>query len=144
MPAWVSDGVEDYLRRVPREFACSVTEIKPEARGSKEVSKLLAAEAARIQAALPAGTLRVILDPHGDVLTTVQFAEKLKHWMTQGRDVGFIIGSADGLDPILKKTADLQLALSAFTLPHGLARVVLAEQVYRAVSWLNNHPYHRE
>jgi 23S rRNA (pseudouridine1915-N3)-methyltransferase len=144
MPGWVSDGIEDYLRRIPREFACNVTEIKPEPRGSKAVSKLLAAEAARIQAALPANALRVILDQHGDALTTAQFAEKLKQWMLQGRDVGFIIGSADGLDSTLKKTADMQLALSAFTLPHGLARVVLVEQVYRAVSWLDNHPYHRE
>jgi 23S rRNA (pseudouridine1915-N3)-methyltransferase len=144
MPGWVKEGVEDYVRRMPRDFPCSITEIKPEARTGKDVSRVLAAESARIETALPGACIRVILDERGDLLTTARLADKFKVWMQDGRDVGFVIGSADGLDPQLKKSADLLLALSAFTLPHGLARVVLVEQLYRAFTLLNNHPYHRE
>jgi 23S rRNA (pseudouridine1915-N3)-methyltransferase len=71
-------------------------------------------------------------------------ARKLTTWMQGGRDVAFMIGSADGLDQELKADADILLALSAMTLPHAMARVLLAEQLYRATSMIQNHPYHRE
>ena len=144
MPAWVKAGVDDYLRRMPRELSCTLTEIKADTRAGMAVAQLLAAEAARIEAALPDGAVRVVLDERGSMLTTQELAEKFARWMQDGRSVAFIIGSADGLDASLKKKADLRLALSAFTLPHALARVVLVEQLYRVFSLLKNHPYHRE
>ena len=98
----------------------------------------------RIEAVLPKGGYLVALDERGTDLTTMQLSQQLTHWQQQGRDVTFIIGGADGTAAQLRQDADLLLGLSAFTLPHGLCRVMLAEQLYRAVSLLAGHPYHRE
>jgi len=106
--------------------------------------QLLAAEAARIEAAIPAGALRVACDEHGKDLTTMQLSEKLRQWQDSASDIALVIGGPDGLAPSIKDSARLTIRLSSMTLPHGLARVLLAEQVYRAWSILQNHPYHRE
>ncbi|MBP5996750.1 MAG: 23S rRNA (pseudouridine(1915)-N(3))-methyltransferase RlmH [Azonexus sp.] len=143
-PEWVSAGCAEYLKRMRRELPASVSEIKPEARGSKTREQLLAAEKTRIRDALPAGCRIVVLDEKGDDLTTLKLARRLEAWMQDGRDVALLIGSADGLDDEFKQQADDRLRLSSMTLPHGLARLVLCEQLYRAVSVLKNHPYHRE
>jgi 23S rRNA (pseudouridine1915-N3)-methyltransferase len=143
-PAWVSDGCADYLKRLPRELPVSVTEIKPEPRSSKTREQLLAAEKSRIRNALPASCRIVVLDEKGDDLTTLKLSQRLESWMQDGRDVALLIGGADGLDEEFKRQADDSLRLSSLTLPHGLARLVLCEQIYRAVSVLKNHPYHRE
>ena len=105
-------------------------------------SKMLDAEAARI-VAVSAGRRIVALDERGTSLTTRRFADKLVQWRDAGADVDFVIGSADGLARSVKSNADVVLALSALTLPHGLARVLLVEQLYRAHSLLTGHPYHR-
>ena len=143
-PEWVSAGCAEYLKRMPRELPASVTEIKPEARGSKTREQLLSAEKARIRDALPSASRIVVLDEKGDDLTTLKLARRLEVWMQDGRDVALLIGGADGLDEEFKQQADDKLRLSSLTLPHGLARLVLCEQLYRAVSVLKNHPYHRE
>lgn len=143
-PGWVSEGCAEYLKRMPRELPASVTEIKPEPRGSKTREQLLLAEKARIRDALAAGSRLVVLDEKGDDLTTLKLARRLETWMQDGRDVALLIGGADGLDEELKQQADDKLRLSSLTLPHGMARLLLCEQLYRAVSVLKNHPYHRE
>ena len=143
-PDWVSAGCAEYLKRMPRELLASVTEIKPEARGSKTREQLLAAEKGRIRDALPGGSRIVVLDEKGDDLTTLKLARRLETWMQDGRDVALLIGGADGLDEEFKQQADDKLRLSSLTLPHGLARLLLCEQLYRAVSVLKTHPYHRE
>ncbi len=143
-PAWVNDGCAEYLKRMPRELPASVSEIKPEQRGSKTREQLLAAEKSRIRDALPGSCRLVVLDEKGDDLTTLKLARRLEVWMQDGRDVALLIGGADGLDEEFKQQADDRLRLSSLTLPHGLARLVLCEQLYRAVSVLKNHPYHRE
>ena len=143
-PGWVSEGCAEYLKRMPRELPASVTEIKPEPRGSKTREQLLAAEKARIREALPGSCRIVVLDEKGDDLTTLKLAKRLEVWMQDGRDVALLIGGADGLDPALKARAAEKIRLSSLTLPHGLARLLLCEQLYRAVSVLKNHPYHRE
>lgn len=143
-PAWVNEGCAEYLKRMPRELPASVTEIKPETRGSKTREQLLAAEKTRIREALQAGSRIVVLDEKGDDLTTLKLAKRLEAWMQDGRDVALLIGGADGLDEELKQQADDKLRLSSLTLPHGMARLLLCEQLYRAVSVLKNHPYHRE
>ena len=104
---------------------------------------MLAAEALRIRAAC-AGHAVVALDERGEPWTTRQLAQKLQRFRDAAQDVAFVIGSADGLDDGVKRDAAAVFALSALTLPHGLARVVLAEQLYRAVSVLEGHPYHRD
>lgn len=143
-PAWVNEGCAEYLKRMPRELPASVTEIKPEGRGSKTREQLLAAEKGRLREAMATGSRLVVLDEKGDDLTTLQLARRLEAWMLDGRDVSLLIGGADGLDEEFKQQADDRLRLSSLTLPHGMARLLLCEQLYRAVSVLKNHPYHRE
>jgi 23S rRNA (pseudouridine1915-N3)-methyltransferase len=143
-PDWVSAGCAEYLKRMPRELAASVVEIKPEPRGSKTREQLLAAEKSRIRDAMPGSCRIVVLDEKGDDLTTLKLAKRLEVWMQDGRDVALLIGGADGLDEEFKVQADDRLRLSSLTLPHGMARLLLCEQLYRAVSVLKNHPYHRE
>ena len=118
--------------------------LKPEPRESgKTVPQLLAAEAARIAAACK-GALTVALDERGKAWTTHALAAQLARWRDEARDVAFVIGSADGLADAVTRDAAAIVALSALTLPHGLVRVLLAEQLYRAASLLTGHPYHRE
>ena len=143
-PDWVDAGCAEYLKRMPRELATSVVEIKPEPRGSKTREQLQAAEKGRLREAMPQGCRIVVLDEKGDDLTTLQLAKRLETWMQDGRDVALLIGGADGLDEELKRQAADKLRLSSLTLPHGMARLLLCEQLYRAVSVLKNHPYHRE
>ena len=118
--------------------------VKAETRGSKTAEQLMAAEATRLEAALPKGVRRVILDERGTRLTTVQLAARMEAWQHDGRDVALLIGGPDGLHPDLKATADETLRLSDLTLPHAFVRVLLAEALYRAWTVLVNHPYHRE
>jgi 23S rRNA (pseudouridine1915-N3)-methyltransferase len=127
-----------------REFTLELVELKPEPRDrGKTTAQILVAEAARIADAT-GGYYVVALDERGQAWTTAEFAAKLAAWRERALAVAFVIGSADGLAPAVKRNADVVLALSALTLPHGLARVVLAEQLYRATSMLSGHPYHRE
>ena len=144
MPPWVAAGYAEYARRLPREYAMDLVELKPASRdGAKPAGQLLAAEAVRIRAAC-AGCTVVALDERGDGWTTRELAQRLQGWRDSAQDIAFVIGSADGLDDALKRDASARFALSALTLPHGLARVILAEQLYRAVSVLTGHPYHRD
>ena len=143
-PDWVSAGCAEYLKRMPRELPASVTEIKPEPRGSKTREQLLAAEKSRLREAVPGSCRIVVLDEKGDDLTTLKLAQRLEGWMRAGGDTAFIIGSADGIDDELKSGADDTIRLSSLTLPHAMARLVLCEQLYRAFSVVRNHPYHRE
>lgn len=144
LPGWVAQGCAEYVKRMPRELPLGVVEIKPEPRGSKTREQLLAAEKARLQAALQSYGRIVVLDERGEDLTTMKLAQRLEDWMRDGRDTAFLIGGADGLDEDLKRGADDRLRLSSLTLPHAMARLVLCEQLYRAVSVVKNHPYHRE
>jgi len=144
MPAWVDAGYDDYARRMPRELPLELIELKPEPRDrGKPVAQMLAAEAQRIRTASP-GRTRVALDERGAPWSTRMLADRLRTWQDAGDDVSFVIGSADGLDPSIKEEAAALFALSALTLPHGLVRIVLAEQLYRAVSLNAGHPYHRD
>jgi 23S rRNA (pseudouridine1915-N3)-methyltransferase len=143
-PAWVNEGCAEYLKRMPRELPATVLEIKPEPRGAKTREQLLSAEKGRIRDALPGSYRLVVLDEKGDDLTTLKLAKRLESWMQDGREVVLLIGGADGIDEELKQEAAEKLRLSSLTLPHGMARLVLCEQLYRAVTVLKNHPYHRE
>ncbi|KAB2964352.1 23S rRNA (pseudouridine(1915)-N(3))-methyltransferase RlmH [Zoogloea sp.] len=145
MPDWVDTGFEDFARRMPRELPLQLIEVKAEPRTTgKTVEAMMAAEAARIEAALPARCRRVILDERGEDITSRALARRLENWQAGGDDVAIIIGGPDGLDPALKASAHETMRLSSLTLPHALVRVMLAEAIYRAWSLLKNHPYHRE
>lgn len=145
MPEWINTGFSEYAKRMPREARTELIEVRPEPRTSgKNVAQIMEAEAQRIHAALPRDALTIALDERGAHWTTRQLADRMQEWMQSGRDVAFVIGGADGLHEDVKKGAQHLLALSAMTLPHGMVRVLLAEQLYRAHSLLHNHPYHRE
>jgi 23S rRNA (pseudouridine1915-N3)-methyltransferase len=145
MPSWVTEGYRDYAKRMPPGTSLELIEIKAEARTTgKTVAQMLAAEAARVRAALPKGARVIALDERGKELSTCGLAVQLEAWLQERGALAFLIGGADGLAAALKKSAAMQLRLSALTLPHGLARVLLAEQLYRALSIIGGHPYHRE
>ena len=144
LPDWVAQGCAEYIKRMPRELPLLVTEIKPEPRGSKTREQLLAAEKTRLQAALQGYARIVVLDERGSDLTTLKLAQRLEDWMREGGDTAFIIGGADGIDESLKQQASEMIRLSSLTLPHAMARLILCEQLYRALSVVRNHPYHRE
>ena len=143
-PDWISDGFHDYARRMPRELPIMLTEVRPAVHGGSSANRARQTEAERILAAVPSGGVKVALDERGKAISTAQLASQIEDWMTQGRDICFLIGGADGLDDAVKSKADLVLSLSNMTLPHALVRVVLAEQLYRAMSIIRNHPYHRQ
>ena len=143
-PGWVDAAVADYLARFPADFKMDLKQVKPESRtGGAPVARLLRAEAARLRAAVPAGSALIACDEHGADWTTRQLADRLQRWRDTAEDVAFVIGGADGLDASVKGDAQTLLRLSSMTLPHALARVVLIEQLYRAWSLLAGHPYHR-
>jgi len=143
-PAWADTAYEDFAKRFPPEMRLELKAVKAEARGSKTAEQLMAAEATRLEAAIPKGARRIVLDERGTRLTTVQLAERMKAWMNDGRDAVLLIGGPDGLDAKLKATADETMRLSDLTLPHAFVRVLLAEALYRAWTVMVNHPYHRE
>jgi len=124
MPDWIATGFDEYAKRMPPELR-------------------MAAERQKIEAALPKNARIVALDERGKDWTTMQLANALPMWQQDGRDVAFLIGGADGLDPELKARADMLLRVSSLTLPHAMVRVLLAEQLYRAWTITQNHPYHR-
>ena len=129
---------------MPRDFAIETIDLKPEARDrGRSTAQILAAEATRIAAAVR-GTYTIALDERGAAWTTAKLAQELGRWQLEQGAASFVIGSADGLEPAFRDKADATISLSALTLPHALVRVLLAEQLYRAVSLLKGHPYHRE
>ena len=143
-PAWADEAYQDYAKRFPPDLRLELKAVKAEPRSGKTAEQLMAAEAARIEAALPKSVRRVVLDEHGTRLTTVQLAQRLTAWTNDGRDAALIVGGPDGLAPPLKASADETLRLSDLTLPHAFVRVLLAEALYRAWTVTINHPYHRE
>lgn len=144
MPDWVEKGYIEYAKRLSNDFSVHLTEIKPEKRTSgKKTAQILQSERARIVAALPTGCRIVALDECGKQWSTLKLSDQIVTWMNTGEPIAFIIGGADGLHPDIKTKAHHVLALSALTLPHGMVRVLLAEQLYRAVSIIKQHPYHR-
>jgi 23S rRNA (pseudouridine1915-N3)-methyltransferase len=144
MPSWIEDGFAEYTKRMPAECRIHLKEIKPVDRsGSRTAETVMAQERVKIEAALPKGSRIIALDERGKDLTTVQLSQLLTQWQQDGRDVSFIIGGADGLDAEFKSRADMLIRISSLTLPHGMVRVLLAEQLYRAWSITQNHPYHR-
>ncbi|WP_137718883.1 23S rRNA (pseudouridine(1915)-N(3))-methyltransferase RlmH [Methylobacillus flagellatus] len=144
MPDWVETACQEYLKRMPREASVEIVEIKPDKRAAGKNSEVVQeAEAKRILEAVGRDLL-VVLDERGQEVTTLQLAERFSGWLSGGRDVALVVGGADGLHASLKQQASWLWSLSRLTLPHGMVRVLLTEQLYRAWSVINHHPYHRE
>ncbi len=146
MPHWVREVAREYGQRMPREMAVEIIELKPDARsGGRTTEQILEAESQRILSVLPGhGAAVYALDERGTLWSTQDLATTIAHALSQGTDIYFVIGSADGLHPRIKQHAQTLLALSRMTLPHGMVRAMLVEQLYRAAMVLKGHPYHRE
>lgn len=145
MPCWVDEAFAEYAKRMPRTAKLELAAVRPEPRvEGRTVEQMLGLEAVRIAAAVPDRARTVALDERGREFTSAALARWLERRLQEGTDIAFLIGGPDGLAPRLKDKAETLMRLSAMTLPHGLARVLLAEQIYRAMSILRNHPYHRE
>lgn len=143
-PAWADEAYGEFAKRFPPELRLTLKAVKAEARAGKTPDQLMQAEATRIEAAVPRGARRVVLDESGSRVTTLQLAQRVQSWMGDGRDVALLIGGPDGLAESLKNSADERLRLSDLTLPHAFARVLLVEALYRAWTVMVGHPYHRE
>jgi 23S rRNA (pseudouridine1915-N3)-methyltransferase len=144
MPAWVNQGFDEYGKRFPRELELKLVEVTtPNKLRQQSAGERLKAEAALIRARLPKRSHVVALDEHGRSWTSTELAKQLGRWLELGSDVALLVGSADGLHADIKTDAQQSWSLSPLTLPHGMVRVVVAEQLYRAWSILHNHPYHR-
>lgn len=145
MPIWVSQGVEEYLRRFPSDFSVSFTEITAGKRGKNaDITRILNKEGEQMLAAVGKGHRIVSLEVKGKPWTTPQLASQIEIWQRDGRDVSLLIGGPEGLAPECINAAEQRWSLSPLTLPHPMVRIIVAESLYRAWSVNQNHPYHRE
>jgi len=144
MPGWVKEGFREYARRLPPRCALSLHEV-PAAKRTRNapIDKLREQEGRRLLEAAPPGALLIALDETGRSWSSLELARRCDRWLQGGTDVALLVGGADGLAPACLERAEHVWSLSALTLPHMLVRVVVAEQIYRAWSIAENHPYHR-
>lgn len=144
MPKWVIQGYDEYAKRLPKELTPKLIEL-PLANRSKNtnVDKLKEQEGEKILASVPSGAHMIALDVLGKSISTHDLADQLERWQMSGADVSLVIGGPDGLSEDCKNRANSLWSLSALTMPHPLVRVVLIEQLYRAWTITQNHPYHK-
>jgi 23S rRNA (pseudouridine1915-N3)-methyltransferase len=144
MPGWVKQGYDEYAKRLPRECELLLKEIPPGQRGKNcDVSRIVREEGERMNAAIPLGSHIVALDLSGKSLATPELAIALSRWQEIGKTLSLVVGGPDGLAESVKARASEFWCLSHLTFPHPLVRIIVAEQLYRAWSILQNHPYHR-
>lgn len=144
MPGWVEQGYQEFAKRLPVECSLKLVEIPAGKRGKNaDIARLTREEGERTLAAIPKGARVVALDVKGKPWSTEQLAQQLHGWLGDGRDIALLIGGPEGLADACRERADLLWSLSPLTFPHPLVRIVVAEQLYRAWSILQNHPYHR-
>lgn len=144
MPAWVTDGFQEYAKRFTSGCTLELCEIPAEKRTKNtDIPRLIEREGEKLLAAIKPGNHVIALDVKGQSWSTEQLAAQLKQWQIHSRPIDLLIGGPDGLSSACLQKAELRWSLSPLTLPHPLVRIVLAEQIYRAMSMLQNHPYHR-
>jgi 23S rRNA (pseudouridine1915-N3)-methyltransferase len=144
MPKWVEAGIAEYQPRLPREWRFELVEIPGARRGDNpDVERLKRAEGEKMLRAIPAGAEVIAFDERGESLPTAEWARAVQAWQREGRDVALLVGGPDGLAPECLARAQRRWSLSKLTLPHGLVRVFVLEQLYRAWSLTQGHPYHR-
>ncbi len=144
MPAWITQGYQQYAKRLSQDCVLELIEVDSGKRSNKSSALVTKAEDAKnISKAIPKNTYIIALDEKGRQYSTKALSSKLDGWLLLGKDLAIIIGGADGLETSILNLANEKWSLSELTLPHPLVRVLVAEQLYRAWSLLNNHPYHR-
>jgi len=144
MPAWVNEAFQDYAGRLQRECTLKLIEINAVKRGKgADLDKIMSDEGRKMLAAIPKACHVVVLDVLGKSWSTEQLSGQLEGWMSSGKDIALLVGGPEGLSDACLLRADQRWSLSALTLPHPMVRIIVAEQLFRAWSILNNHPYHR-
>lgn len=144
MPSWVKTAVNEYSKRMPRDCAIELQEIAPAKRNkTMSAQKAMQIEAKSLEKAMNSQHHTIALDIPGKPWSTQDVANKLADWRELGKNIDFIIGGADGISPEILNRVQDSWSLSNLTLPHPLVRVMLTEQLYRAWTLLNHHPYHR-
>ena len=144
MPDWVDDASNDFIKRLPAEIKINSILLPLIKRGKNpDIPRIIRDESRKLLAAVPKNSQLVVLDVLGRSVTTMKFSSMLEDWLQQGQDISIVIGGPDGVSDELLSQARTKLSLSGLTFPHPLVRVILLEQIYRAWSILNNHPYHR-
>lgn len=144
MPSWVQQGYDEYAKRMPRDCSLVLKEILPSKRGkNSDVVRITRDEGERMMAAIPSGAHIVTLDIPGKPWTTPELSQAMKRWLESGQNIALMVGGPEGLSDSVRELARESWSLSKLTFPHPLVRVLVAEQLYRAWSILNNHPYHR-
>lgn len=144
MPAWVQQGYNEYIKRIGAGLTVELVEISPEKRGkSSDVQRIMTKEAERMRQSIPRGNYVVALDKEGKSWSTEMLADKISAWQQDGNNISILIGGPEGMTQDLLSEANERVSLSAMTFPHPVVRIVLAEQLYRVYSILNNHPYHK-
>ena len=144
MPDWITTGFIEYAKRFPPTYKLSLVEITPEKRSKQaDLQRIKESEGKKMQAHLQPGNLVIALDSRGQQWSTEKLAENLLTWHSENRNVDFLVGGPEGLAPACLSAAQIKWSLSELTLPHPLVRIIVAEQLYRAWSILQNHPYHR-
>lgn len=144
MPPWVQTGYQEYAKRMPKECALILKEIVPGLRQkNSDVSRIVNEEGDRMNAAIPHGAHLVALDLSGQPWSTPELSRALSRWLESGKNIALLVGGPEGLADAVKQKAQESWSLSALTFPHPLVRIIVAEQLYRAWSILQNHPYHR-
>lgn len=144
MPTWVTEGFQDYAKRLPRECELVLREIPPGKRGKNaDLARIREEEGERILASLSRDDQVIALEVGGKPWDTVQLSNQVEDWMQEGRRIALLVGGPEGLSDACRAHANQLWSLSPLTLPHPIVRIIVAEQIYRAWSLLNNHPYHR-
>ncbi|MBK1648375.1 23S rRNA (pseudouridine(1915)-N(3))-methyltransferase RlmH [Rhabdochromatium marinum] len=144
MPAWVEQGFREYAKRLPGECALRLVEIDPVARTKRtDPARAILTEGERLLHAVPKGARIIAMDGGGASWSTEAVAAELKGWLASGQDLALLVGGADGLSAECLARAQGRWSLSPLTFPHPLVRVILAEQLYRAWTLIQGHPYHR-
>ncbi len=144
MPGWVQDAWQEYAKRFPRGLGLELKEI-PLSKRSKNTDTEMARrnEGAALLEAVPRGHRVIALDERGKQWSTMELAQRLEQWMREEHGVCFLVGGPDGLPRACRERAGDVWSLGKLTLPHPLVRAILAEQLYRAWTITQNHPYHR-
>lgn len=144
MPAWVTAGYQEYAKRLPRDCSLELVELSLGHRGKgADLSRAILKEGDAMLAAIPAKDQVVAMEVGGKMLSTETLSQQLENWQMTGDNLSILIGGPDGLDARCVAQANMKWSLSSLTLPHPLVRVLLAEQLYRAWSILQGHPYHK-
>ena len=144
MPKWIVEGFTDYVKRLPKDFALELVEIPMSPRGKNaDIAKAIRKEGDAMLEAIPVTDKVIAMEVLGKEWSTEQLAQQAEDWRMEGDNLSLLVGGPDGLDPRCTAKADQCWSLSKLTLPHPIVRVILAEQIYRAWTLMNNHPYHR-